>query len=382
MRPTVLAYYFPGWHADPRTDAWFGKEWTEWNLLREAGPRFEGHRQPRVPASGYEDESEPDVSAKQIELARAHGIDGMLVDYYWYDDGGYLDGALDRGLLGAQNFEKIDFALMWANHELVDIFPTARRDGPPPRHLKAGAIDAEAFDRMTDHIVSQYFSRDNYLTVNGKPWFSVYEIGNLIRGLGGVAETAASLERFREKVIAAGHPGLHLDAVVWGFGVLPTAVQIEDPVSLIERLGFASTTSYVWMHHVDVDKFGFPVADAKALQDGAFEEYERLAEKLPVPFYPNVTVGWDSSPRTDQTVAFERGRYPFTPVWDQTPEEFHSGLVRAQRFLNVRPSEHPVITINAWNEWTEGSSLLPDTTHGFAFLEAVRDVFGVRDERL
>ena len=30
--------------------------------------------------------------------------------------------------------------------------------------------------------------------------------------------------------------------------------------------------------------------------------------------------------------------------------------------------------INAWNEWVEGSYLLPDHKYGFGFLEAVRDV--------
>lgn len=376
-RPTVLAYYFPDWHVDPRNEAWFGDGWTEWELLRNARQRFEGHRQPRVPLHGHQDESDPSVAAAQIALAREHGVDGFLVDYYWYEDGPYLQGALDRGLLQAPNREDVSFALMWANHELVDIFPTDAREGTPPARLADGAIGVEAFEAMTDHIISAYFSQPNYLRVEGKPWFSVYEIGNLIDGLGGVASTRAALERFEAKVIEAGHPGLHLDAVVWGFGVLPTAVTPLQPADLITRLGFSSATSYVWIHHADADRFDFPAASSDRLREAAFADYERLVTELTVPFHPNVTVGWDSSPRTDGTVPFERGRYPFSPVWDQTPEQFREGLARAAQFAREHPTEHPVVTINAWNEWTEGSSLLPDVTHGHAFLEAVRDVFGL-----
>ena len=375
-RPKVLAYYFPGWHRDRRNARWFGADWDEWELLRAATPRFEGHRQPRIPLQGYADEATPAAAEAQIDLARQYGVDGFLVDYYWYDDGPYLQAALDEGLLSAANCDDVQFALMWANHELLDIFPHGDPAQGTPRKLKQGAIDRAAFEKLGRHVIDNYFSRPNYLTVAGKPWFSIYELGNLISGLGGVEAAVDALRWFDQEAQRAGHPGVHFDAVVWGIAVLPEAITVDDPQRLIRELGFASATSYVWVHHADARDFDFPVADIEPMRAAAFAEYEKFAAELDVPFYPNVTVGWDASPRTDQAVPFERGGYPWTPVWDSTPEDFRDGLLAAKDFLERHRPPAPIVTINAWNEWTEGSALLPDTHHRYAFLEMIREVFG------
>jgi hypothetical protein len=39
------------------------------------------------------------------------------------------------------------------------------------------------------------------------------------------------------------------------------------------------------------------------------------------------------------------------------------------------PSWHPAVLVNAWNEWTEGSYLLPEEKHGTAYLEALKAAF-------
>jgi hypothetical protein len=95
-----------------------------------------------------------------------------------------------------------------------------------------------------------------------------------------------------------------------------------------------------------------------------------------VPFYPNVTMGWDSSPRTVQSDVYESLGYPFGPVLaGNTPKLFREALKEAKAFLDGRGGRK-ILSINAWNEWTEGSYLEPDTVHGMGYLEAVREVFG------
>uniref|UniRef100_UPI0026079285 glycoside hydrolase family 99-like domain-containing protein n=1 Tax=uncultured Alistipes sp. TaxID=538949 RepID=UPI0026079285 len=51
----------------------------------------------------------------------------------------------------------------------------------------------------------------------------------------------------------------------------------------------------------------------------------------------------------------------------------------AKAYTDAHPEQPPLITINAWNEWVEGSYLLPDMLNGYGYLEAVRDVMQTKD---
>jgi hypothetical protein len=60
---------------------------------------------------------------------------------------------------------------------------------------------------------------------------------------------------------------------------------------------------------------------------------------------------------------------------NQSPEVFGHYLKIAKDYADAHADEQPkFIMINAWNEWVEGSYLLPDKKYGYTYLEAVRDV--------
>ena len=66
------------------------------------------------------------------------------------------------------------------------------------------------------------------------------------------------------------------------------------------------------------------------------------------------------------------------PVMEATPDDFAYVVRNTLENLSARPEEERIFFINAWNEWTEGSYLEPDTRFGMAFLEQLKKV---KDER-
>ena len=369
----VGAYYFPNYHVDPRNEATHGPGWTEWELMKRAEPRFPGHQQPKKPLWGYEDESDPRVFARKIDAAADHGLTHLIFDWYWYDDGPFIGRGLDLGYLKAPNNRRVQFCLMWANHNWIDIHPAKRAGKREVQY--PGTVTRETFEKMTDHIVADYFRHPSHWKIDGCPYFSIYELYRLVEGLGGIEKTRDALRSFRRKTKAAGFRDLHLNAVVWGVKILPGEKQFNKPAEILKALEFDSTTSYVWVHHVALRQFPVTPYDKVAAEAALF--WPKATGEYGLPYHPNVSMGWDPSPRTVQSDVYAGTGYPFTPtIGGNTPAAFRTALESVKRFLDARADQPQNCNINAWNEWTERSYLEPDTVNGMGYLEAIRSVFG------
>ena len=92
-------------------------------------------------------------------------------------------------------------------------------------------------------------------------------------------------------------------------------------------------------------------------------------------YFAHASVGWDTNPRYPASVVQ-------STVMNSTPGKFKESLKRAKDWTdrNAQPGVPKLITINSWNEWTEGSYLEPDTKLGFGYLEAVKNIFGTTDK--
>ncbi|GAA4307589.1 glycoside hydrolase family 99-like domain-containing protein [Compostibacter hankyongensis] len=378
----VAAYYFPNYHRDSINEKWHGKGWTEWDVLKAAKPRFPGHEQPKVPSWGYFDEADPRWAAREIDLAADNGIDVFIYDWYWYaNTGQYLQQGLEQGFLKAPNRNRMKFALMWANHDWLNIQP-ATFDNNRIK-LTDGKVSWGLWDTISTYIVEKYFKQPNYWKIDGKPYFSIYDIVNFVNGLGGLQQAKKGIDLLEEKARKAGFPGIDLNIEAWMIND-GSARQIKGPDAprnakeMVKALGCESASSYCYVHHFDISGAGFPtVPYSKALE--ANKKYWRqfISDYPDILYTPNVSMGWDASPRCMQSDKFELKTYPWTPVLTgNTPAAFQGALEDAKRFLDEYNPRHKIIVLNAWNEWTEGSFLLPEKKYGDAYLKAIKAVFG------
>lgn len=378
----VAVYYFPNYHVDSMNEVWHGKGWSEWDLVKTAKPRFPNHQQPKVPAWGYFDESDPAWAAKEIELAASHGVDVFIYDWYWYRQTGlYLHGGLENGFLKAANRNKLKFALMWANHNWTNIHPTAYTNNP--EKLTDGEVDWKLWDTLTTYIIEQYFKQPNYWKIEGKPYFSIFETARFMHSFKTTDSAALAIKFFDDKVKQAGFPGLHLNLIDQFASDGNLTYVLKQPLKrtdVLNALQVSSVTSYNFLADYDLAGKGWPTASYQSATESNTAYWSKVSTQInSLPFFPTVSMGWDVTPRLIQSDKFDTFKgYPWMPVLTGTNSVtvFKQALTAAKTYLQQHPGQPKIITINAWNEWTEGSYLLPEKRTGTQYLDAIKAVFG------
>ena len=364
----VGAYIWPAYSGkEVRNHIFWPAGEGEWETVRRADAKFEGHTWPRKPLLGYQDEADPKVMEEQIELAVSHGVNVFIYDWYWYDGRAFQEQCLNDGFLGASNCNKMKFYLMWSNHDANCVWDRRLSSTPSVNNVVwRGAVSEETFREIGLRWIDKYFGLENYYRIDGKPVLAIYELKNLISGLGGIENTVRMMEWLDGEARARGLGGVHYQLIHWGArgkiknlsGVDAGSTISHDEMLL--QLPFDSSTNYQYAHMVNIDRT-YPEVQADA--EAEWKRMSELSDKL---YCPHVSLGWDNNPR----YATE-----FRPriMRETTPENIEAAMKAAKEFA-IRTGA-PLVTVNSWNEWTESSYLLPDDLNGYAYLEAIKHVF-------
>ncbi|MBQ2675923.1 MAG: glycoside hydrolase family 99-like domain-containing protein [Clostridia bacterium] len=359
----VAAYVWPAYTGDePRTRLFWEEGMGEWQTVKNAAVKDCGYLWNRKPLWGYVNEADPQVMSKQIDAATEHGVNVFIYDWYWYDNRPFLENCLNDGFLKADNCNKMKFYIMWANHD-ANYTWDIRNAGEFDTTIWQGAVDRKQFEIIGNRWINQYFSKENYYKIDGKPVVSIYDLNNLISGLGGIKNTADALKWLDNQAKNNGLAGVHFQFVRWSGRVtnmsgVDADVKEFDP-KLIEELGFNSLTHYQFVHFTDIDR------DYTEIMSDVTKEWDKIKSEHTIPYFPHISVGWDNNPRFKE----------FRPgiVKNNTPENVEKALMLAKRFADE--SNVSLITVNSWNEWTETSYLEPDDLYGYGYLEAVKKAF-------
>ncbi len=351
--PIVAAWVYTGWHECRERDSRYG---SEWDMVFNARPHFEGHRQPRLPLYGRYDDSLAGTAIQQAAWAGRFGIDLFVYGIFWSRGKRVLEKALDHAFLPA--CPHMPFAVMWANRMPRGIKPVKNARSPVIDPSRLVYTDPDDFLEFIGHACSTYFSRPNYFCIGGKPLLAIFDSTFFIRQMGEELCRHA-IDRAREFLREQGLAGLHLMAV----NPAPAFMDVY------RRVGFDSVTHYVHLPHWKGDY----IQDYRELSEERSSEWHAFSHQAGLPYFPSVATGWDATPRCVMHEGRRPRHYPWWPVvTGEHPELFQRALVRGLSY-SMKNNDPALTFIASWNEWSEGHYLEPDEIHGFGWLEAVKE---------
>jgi hypothetical protein len=317
----IGAFYFPGW-----------SKIEAWERIWPTAPE-------RKPVLGWYDESSPEVVDWQIKWAVENGISFFLLDWYWNRGHQHHDHWV-KAFQQARYRSYLKFALMWANHNAP------------------GSHSVEDQRQVVRFWIENYFSMPEYYRIDDKPAVMIWSPQNMERDAGAPGGCRRLLELSREMARAAGYKGIYFIAMKW-----PEASTDPAVVQGLKEMGFDMTSIYHFMDHggraQNPRRFSFDlVAEANA------PFWRARHQTALLPFLPNLSTGWDSSPwhGDGQTV-----------IYGRTVEHFRRICRDAKEFADETGVKRLVLA--PVNEWGEGSYAEPCAEFGFGMYEAVRDTF-------
>jgi lipopolysaccharide biosynthesis protein len=370
--PQLIAIYFPQFHNIPENDEWWGKNFTDWELVKSAKPLFDGHNQPRIPLNeNYYNPCQKAVLAKQIEQAKEYGIGGFMFYHYWFDGRLILEKPLEVFL----NNSDLDmpFCLSWANNSWTRQWKANNEFLLEQKHIP----NKELWEKHFNYLLP-FFKDKRHLKIEDKIVFVVntpeiirqtkemFDYWNelaLKNGLNGIYLIASKhydyikhlfLDNYnaiikihpREANNSNKNPDAHKILRLKWFRELPEFMQntLRQWRLKYKKLTLIDSVK-IWKH---------------ILSNAYVNDYPEYNLKV----FEAVYFDWDNTAR------YANRATVYTPLTKEQKYDYMQQLI-------AKTKEHdcPYIFFNAWNEWSEGTYLEPDKKDGFENLEIIRNLF-------
>jgi len=209
-----------------------------------------------------------------------------------------------------------------------------------------------------------------YLRINGLPVLFIINVGSMRQVWGSAAAVIGALGQLRSAAQAQGLGGVY---VVGGFGV-PDGTMGQ--ASLGAGFSIAGTDGYD-----AIAFYGYPFAPPAVngslpfsmLAQAGQWTWDQAAQSSPLPFIPTAMSGWDPrpwnevEPNTGDLMWYTRSPAEVTQF---ISDSIDWTLTNPQLRLEAPPTP-PLVLIEAWNEFGEGSYILPTKGSGTSYGDAI-----------
>lgn len=285
---------------------------------------------------GYYDEGLAETADWEIKFLAEHGVDFMQICWYApytavtqpIKRSQMAHSALHDGYMNAKYSDKVKFCILWEN-------------------AYGGATNTEQFKNFIwPYWKTYYFSDDRYMTLDGKALLSIYNLGSFINAFGSEAKAAEVVAFMEAELVDMGYDGL-----VLLFSSGSTASYLT-----LANIGGDGTYAYGWG------------------EEGVGPYFQKLlntmcsdtASSVGVVHLPTIAVGYNA-----RSITGERHE-------NITSGNFEIALVDAKSILDSRSGSDwktNTLFLSNWNEYSEGSVIMPTIDNGFGYLDGVRKVF-------
>jgi len=370
--PKIIAFYFPQFHEIPENNEWWGKGFTDWKLVKEAKPLYEGHNQPRIPMEeDYYNPCDKETLKKQAKLAREYGIEGFMFYHYWFDGKLYLEKPMEV-FLSSTDID-ISFCITWANESW-----TRSWVGKPEVFLQKQlhTNDKKIWENHFNYLLP-FFKDSRAIKIDDKPVFLIYQPFL-------IENSEEMIEFWTELAIKNELKGLYFMAIKNHDYQSSDFLSSYDAIMKFQPREAYSSKDFK-EHNVSAR---FQVL--RRLPHKVQLYLTKLNQKLSKHIIFDSSKLWGvilKNSYRDEFVnhklkVFESAFFE----WDNTPRyknkaKIFTGLSNDEKKKNLKKlmddaikKDSPYVFFNAWNEWSESAYLEPDKKHGFSHLEIIKEI--------
>jgi Glycosyltransferase WbsX len=313
-----LAYYFPQWFPDPRN----GGGVNDWIFFQN--PNFTHNANSLLihrPLNHiYYDPRCLEHRRTQAALAKKYLLDGFL--YYFYFPANEWLLSVVQQLMLSDGEPSIPFAFYWVNEAF------------------AGRDALYEQPQIMANTLLPFVTHPSYITIHGRPVLYIY-----------VASWVPSdyIRQLQDALVERGVPKLYVVAAIQNWHKQLVKVEFADAYAEfppnIGEWRWKSHDYFRWDHTED--------------------------------YHLSLNINFDNTARISggnpQGLPTFLSKNRTLPENQPTPKEFQQRCIDRVRSWYGETKSEKVVTVFAWNEWSEQADLEPNDLDGYGYLEALRN---------